>query len=227
MLLQPLLLDIEWHRDAAGYRVRPAERGRSRPATNATDRRDAHPIHERIVRKGGELLAHRPFDANGGLLHRIFAVRARTKEGLLDFINDFGPLTAAGNDEGGEEVGYGLDVAVQMNEWLCRSPEDRAARLSALGAKGFDLSDASMALACDPVTGQPRLRCRAMSLERAMWLEFANSFAGDTVKRCAHCGLWFRAGAGMERRQDAIFCSHDHKLDFNSLRRSKGRIKDA
>jgi len=39
-------------------------------------------------------------------------------------------------------------------------------------------------------------------------------------RACAHCGAMFEAGRGAGRRADAKFCSDEHRVAFNSLKRS-------
>lgn len=40
------------------------------------------------------------------------------------------------------------------------------------------------------------------------------------VCTCLHCGSYFQAGPGTDRRLDAKFCSDQHRKDFNSLKRT-------
>src|SRR5262249_35479431 len=75
----------------------------------------------------------------------------------------------------------------------------------------FDASDAS-----------PQLRFLPSSLLDALWLQVVQELAGGaTVRQCRHCGRWFETGAGTGRRLDATFCSDQHRIDYNSLRRSR------
>src|SRR5436305_6637780 len=134
----PLAIDFEWERDQAGYRVVPAPAPdrwsiavdvyrldktavppeRQDQATRAgLDAGGAQLPDALIMRRGGELVRHRPLERVPGLF-RVFAGRARTKEGLLDFVNQFGPLTEKGQDPEGEPVGIGLSDAAIMRQLL-------------------------------------------------------------------------------------------------------------
>jgi len=44
---------------------------------------------------------------------------------------------------------------------------------------------------------------------------------------CAHCGNFFKAGAGTGRRIDASFCCDEHRVRYHSLKRSEaGRPRE-
>lgn len=40
------------------------------------------------------------------------------------------------------------------------------------------------------------------------------------TKVCPHCGVEFTSGGDTGRRVDAVFCSHEHQIAYNSRKRS-------
>lgn len=226
----PLKIEFQWPRDEDGYRIVPAD------PRNIWDRiqlrlttPSSHPAPERIVPAGGKLIVRRPLDEAGGKLHRSFMRLGRTKEGLLQFIRQYGPLTAQGNDVAvGEDVQLGLTEASLMNELLA-GVGDKTALSGLLGVGGARrISDIRVFLGLNPETHEPQLALTPPDLRSALWLEFAHGLTSDALlKRCMHCGELFEAGRGTGRREDAKFCSPDHQVAFNSLRRRKRRASDA
>jgi hypothetical protein len=49
---------------------------------------------------------------------------------------------------------------------------------------------------------------------------FQNLSSSAVGKFCRQCGIWFRVGPGL-RRSDSKFCSDEHRVLFNSAKRSK------
>jgi hypothetical protein len=178
----------------------------------------ALPVHERIVRRGGKLVTYRPFEKVNGLF-RVFASLARTKEGLLDFVQRFGPLTPAGNVIG-EDVQAGLITGQLINSFLNSSPQQRVALLN--DGDGISCANAHVFLAVNQVTGRPQLKFKVNDLAHALLLEFGQALAnGEEVRQCAFCGEWFDAGPSAKRRRGTKFCSDEHRIAFNSQKRTK------
>ena len=176
------------------------------------------PPHQRIVRRGGKLVTYRPFEKVNGLF-RVFAGLARTKEGVLDFIQRFGPLTPAGNVIG-EDIQIGVITGQMINLFLGSSPQHRVALLNDGG--GITCGNAAVSLAVNQVTGRPQLKFKVNSLMNALMLEFGQYLAsGEDVRQCAFCGEWFDAGPSAKRRRGTKFCSDDHRIAFNSQKRTK------
>jgi hypothetical protein len=170
---------------------------------------------------------YRPFDKVDGL-YRIFAHLGTTAEGLLDFVNRFGPLTDEGNRETGEEVPFAFSAAGAMCEVLSCPMTEQAAYFSRFGDKGLAWSRIDVALAFNPVTGKPQFRLTPPMLVNALWLELGQALSSDaSIRNCLHCGGWFEAGPGTGRREDAKFCSDAHRIAFNSRKRGKVRPGDA
>ena len=67
-----------------------------------------------------------------------------------------------------------------------------------------------------------RLEFRPSMLIDALWLQLGQELSGGTaILRCIHCSQLFRAGPGTGRRADATFCCDEHRIEFNSLKRSR------
>ncbi|HET8920663.1 MAG TPA: hypothetical protein VFN27_13400, partial [Xanthobacteraceae bacterium] len=58
----------------------------------------------------------------------------------------------------------------------------------------------------------------------AIWLQLAEALSGDAqIRRCLQCGAWFAAGANFGRRRETKFCSDEHRILYNSLKRTSGK----
>jgi len=195
------IIVFEWWKDPKGYRL--AEVG--------------HPKLLRIVRNGRtrDLELSRPLDSPDTF--RIFATTATTPEGLLKFVQRFGPLTFLGNDQG-ELVGDVTRRAVIMQDtlkWLSAHPRRKPPDL------GWSANCAAW-LRWDPQAKNLRWQLHPSTLLDGLWLQFAQAVTrGVHIRSCAHCGDLFEAGLGTGRRLDAKFCSDEHRIAFNSLKRSK------
>ena len=92
-----------------------------------------------------------------------------------------------------------------------------------IGPEGIRLSRIDTVLTVDPITRAPRIRLTVDSLRAALWLQLGQALSkGVTVQQCQHCGSLFETGPGTGRRLDAKFCSDQHRIAFNSIKRSKG-----
>jgi hypothetical protein len=222
-------VEFEWPCDENGYRlvaVDPRDdwsRVLDSIQKRATPR--SHPTRERIVPAGGKLITRRPLDEAGGKLHRRFMRLGQTREGLLQFTRQYGPLTLHGNKAAvGEDVQLGLTQASLMNELFVGAGDKTALSVLLMVGGARRISDISVVLGVNPETGEPQLTLAPPDLCSALWLELAHSLTSDALlKRCQHCGELFEAGRGTGRREDAKFCSPYHQVAFNSLRRRKRR----
>ena len=219
-------IELDWTRDPKGYRL--VEK--------------AQPPKLRIVRNGTEhpskLPPFQPL-ASTDLLFKVFANTATTPEGALDFVQRFGPLTKGGWGSEGEDVNSVMYQAEKMwgvltawfgrqkppvNPIVVRSPI--ASRLP-LVVNRYDTGP-SIALdakvVCDPLTKALKWELHPNSLLDALWLQLGQKLtAGAEIRQCEHCGDWFEAGQGTGRRLDAKFCSDEHRVLYNSLKRSRGK----
>jgi hypothetical protein len=215
-----LLIDFEWRRDTKGYRLVSGKV--PRPGKTVLTGDPGRP--QTIVRSGGKLETYRPLDQFQNL-YAVFAEHAQNAEGVLRFVENFGPLTRSGFDPAaGDEVPNLLREAKAMRmilELRDQRPHELASRI---GPAGMSLPDIKAAVVADPVTGGLRLRLSPPDLLRALWLQLGQALSGVTkLRRCRQCGIWFEAGPGTRRRGDADFCSDAHRIAFNSQKRTQGR----
>jgi len=224
--LAQFMIDLEWKRHAAGYRIvpeRPPQPPRqSRPPPTIAEIDCGTP--ERIAGIGGALKSYRPL-AKSPELFRPFVGIARDAPGLLRFVNDYGPLTDAGVNGPGEDVPLLLKTASTMRDFLSTSERIGRKRLSEVPAglfTGVDLSRLTAQLKLDIESGELQFSLRPRSLLDAMWVQLGQALARAGVFRtCRFCGQIFEAGGRGERDRRAIFCSEDHKKQFHSLERSR------
>jgi hypothetical protein len=211
-----ILVEFEWFRDLDGYSLLDAVP----PDPIAPGGPLLRPIGclgfpQRVVSKGGRLEPYRPLDQHKTLCW-FFASSARTPQGVFNFIQKFGSLTNRDYDT----VNNIIEHAETMYSW--KSTAEKAGLSSFFGNKPIDLIDPRLSLIVDPVSELPRLRIIPKSLLDALWLQFGQCIAeGTEIKTCKHCGQLFQAGRGTGRRKGAEFCTSDHQITFNSLRRSK------
>jgi hypothetical protein len=206
-----LVIEFEWARDPKGYRLVEAERPkilrvvRNGKARNPKDNRACRPL------------------ASTDLLFRIFANTVTTPEGVLDFVRRFGPLTWDGWDETkGDAVNLVIHNADHMRQVL---------RCSAGQKRWWDLpvphqisvaSSLDAVVVWDPAMKAPKWELRPKTLLDALWLQLGQwMIGGAQIRQCEHCSDWFEVGRGTGRRLDAKFCSDEHRIAFNSLKRSR------
>jgi hypothetical protein len=235
-------ISLEWSRDALGYHLVEATPPAPTPNTllalqqglivpdltfpelwRASSRADPGQP-ERIVRAGGSLVPYRPTETLD-LIFREFLNADPTAEGVLDFINRFGPLTRSGNKEEGEPVTPVIDALRGMTELVELSSlnKDAAKRSLAkhLGADGIRLTGVEVRLLFDERTQSLRTQQVAHDLRAALTLRLYEVMASDVVmRRCGHCNALFTAGLGTGRHLNAKFCSDEHRVLFNSLKRT-------
>jgi hypothetical protein len=189
------MIYFTWHVDQNGYDLIP-ETSRTLAC---------------IVGKGGSKKPYRPLD-EFPTLFRVFSKIQKTSEGVLDFIEKFGPLTHSGFAGGkGEKVADVIDWATIMKK-----------RLEPVEGKQEDIPLNNLGAHLVADSEGPRLEFRPSTLIDALWLQLGQELSGGTeILRCLHCGELFRAGPGTSRRADAMFCLDEHRIEFNSLKRSR------
>jgi hypothetical protein len=220
-------IDFEWAVDEAGYDW--VAGGPTEPTDEKSligeviSTLQGKPIRpDRIVRRGGNLKVDRPFERVPGLF-RLFSKIATTPEGLLDFVTRFGPMTPEGNREGGEDALIGLSAAQGMSELLDSYSQDQRRCFLQFGEQGLSWSRIDVALAFTPMTGRLQFKFTPPSLVNALSFEMGEFLTRDAqVRECLHCRGWFETGPGTGRRADAKFCSNDHRIAHNSLKRGQG-----
>jgi hypothetical protein len=156
----------------------------------------------------------------GSLFH---ADSHRTPKDVLAFAQRFGPLTRDGLDkEAGEPTYDSVVHAEAMREFLSYGGGDARLLSRGIDSQMNSLGQIDVALVLDPTTASPKLRLSPLDLRDALWLQFGQALSGDaSLRQCQHCGAWFETGVGTGRRRDAKFCSDEHRIAFNSLKRRK------
>jgi len=240
-------ISFVWYRDSAGYSLVGPDRRRY-PEMEEYKRLDARKLFEKnrwtgfpleyyerlvakkkkmdfrhIVRRGGKWEPYRPLE-NFETLYAIFARTVTSGERALDFFTKFGalwgqvsPIAAEGYEFMEPRDGYPvfmvLDAADRMRNVLTSSRLDAALHVGTM----------NVGLATNPVTGKLRLGLAPSNLQAALWLQLSEAqYEGSAVRECLHCGILFKAGPEAGRRRDAKFCSEEHQIAFNSLKRSRG-----
>jgi hypothetical protein len=233
-------IDFDWYRDCAGYALLPSMESRSisaQPAEGATllasavqfiavPRRPA-----RIVRHGGELVSYRPLDKYERL-YSVFAKIAVTPQGVLEFVEKFGPLTTRGlNENEGDDVQDIIAHATQIGRLLDAFEVGNKTEIArTLGPKGRELGGSPLSaiearLVFDPAEDAPKLQFTVSNLLTALWFQVGQSLAGGiNLRKCQHCHALFEVGPGTGRRLDAKFCSDNHRVDFNSRKRTREKL---
>jgi hypothetical protein len=207
-----IAIELDWVRDPKGYRL--AETGR--------------PKMLRIVRNGTgnkpeDFQSWRPL-ASTDLLFKIFANIASTPDGVLKFVSRFGSLTYEGWDPTkGEPVNSVMRDADHMRQVL-RFWDGRQKQPHLLGpppSTGPSRALDAMVV-WDPATEALKWEFRPKTLLDALWLQLGQALTvGAEIRQCEHCGDWFEVGRGTGRRLDSKFCSDEHRIAFNSLKRSR------
>jgi hypothetical protein len=199
-----LVIEFDWVRDPKGYRL-------------VENKREL-----RVVRNGkghspNEFSHYRPLAVDS--LFLIFAKTVTKPGGVLDFVERFGPLTLDGWTTNGDDVNLALLHAEHMRQVLNCWTDKKRPNLP-LGQPPSTYLNAMVLW--DPVTKAPKWELRPNSLLDALWLQLAQGLTSNIqMRHCEHCGDWFEAGRGTGRRADSKFCSDEHRIAFNSRKRSK------
>ena len=193
--------------DKAGYKIVPAKRAPRRSGQSEADRVLNTPLREwneaRIVGLGGGKRTLR-LSSNYPLLYLEFT-NVGTPEELLDFITNYGPLAEK------NEVPQLLDIAKRMKGWL------RERRLPP-----WPVVDLKASFSTDKAQRTVTIKHRPARLLDALWLQLGEALSGGAqFRECEHCGDWFPVGGKSGRRLVARFCSDKHRIEFNSLERSR------
>jgi hypothetical protein len=189
--------DFKWYKDQKGYRLVPAKLAR-RGVDSPFD--DIEPA--RIVRNGGTLQMYQPLNIPNLFSH--FTSLARSEDGVLKFVQRYGPLTRGGLGKGGDVV-----------EAIIKEAESMAQALRGGGVSRM-MTKFNAWIVADQ-TGM-RFKVSPTSLLDAIWLQFVQS--KSKFRECLQCGELFMHGVGA-RRGDAKFCSDECRIKYNSLERSR------
>jgi hypothetical protein len=210
------IVDLDWYRDAAGYELLPEE-----PSPPGASLLSGFANSLRIVPRGGQRINYKPLQ--GDRLYARFA-GIHTAGDALAFINRFGALTELGTDPGsGEDVHFILEHASAFRSFLSYGAEQERELGSWAGLEGKRIGRLDLVLKRDPVSGSLRLTLAPPTLLAGLWLQLAQKITGARpFRECRCCKTWFEVGPGTNRRLDAVFCTDDHRVLFNSRKRSKG-----
>ena len=236
------LVDFRWWKCPDGYRVEDAPPRDERTAVvvhplgieimeDLTKPHLTWPPARRIVPKSSKR-SRRQYRLDD-LLFITFAKNVKSEASALAFVADHGLLTAKEyepthwNWQHSPYVCDSLDVLLANAKALGRfykTAKRGPGRVGSLvGLAGKTLSQSvRTSLFKDPSTGVPKLRFSITSPLTALWLQAAESVSmGDELRECLLCGNWFLAGPGKDRRAGSDFCSADHQVTYNSLKRRK------
>ena len=229
-------MEFDWFRDPVGYGLVEKSWPASTDGQAGFLSRDF--VAGRIVtikRKGGPLERYSPLDKYN-FLFLSFLRSVKDAESLLQFVQDYGPLTERGLDkDGGDDVPFVIEHARAMSSWVTDdadglTPNSRQKSAwqnlnSAVVKSGaIQLPKPTMALIYDPPSGTLKIRISPESLLDALWLQLVQNCQGTdtTSKTCDYCGTPFMAGRGTKRRFDAKFCTPAHQIAYHSRKRSRG-----
>ena len=154
-------------------------------------------------------------------LYGAFSNSVVKAEDVLKFVQSHGPLTDQGNDQG-DEVHYVLWHVERMRDLLkLISARRRTARPD--NGFGIPLIPLFAQIDWDPKTHLPRWVIEPHTLLDGLWLQFGQAITrGARIQTCRLCEEWFEVGYPSERRLDSKFCCDEHRVQYNSLKRSKG-----
>jgi hypothetical protein len=221
-----LMIHLDWERDAAGYELLPEE-ARS-PVHGITESLlgAASALPMRVVPRGGKLVAYRPLDLDE-LYARFAAVYS--PEDVVDFINKYGLLTKLSSSPGiGDIVPEVLDHAAAFRSFLSYDGEQGTELALWAGSEGKWLGQLNLVLAQNPASGALSLQLRPPTLLAGLYLQLGQKLSGHRpFRECPYCKTWFETGPGTGRRLDATFCTDDHRVLFNSRKRSNRRAANA
>jgi hypothetical protein len=195
-----ILRDFTWFRDPRGYRL--------------GDVSGAH----RVCRSGASPEVYRPFE-HENVLGEFGSIQS--PDGLLDFVQKFGPLTEEGMDESkGENVATALEQARLISQ-LLRAAQSEHYQLD----MPSEPRPISLTVKVRESGSEGRLlNLQPKTLLDAIWLLMSQVLAGySEIRHCLHCRVWFAAGGQSGRRQDAKFCSDEHRIAYNNERRAAGK----
>jgi hypothetical protein len=215
-------VDLLWHKDAKGYVLE-----------------DHGKYGSWISRRGGELVPVYPLRC--GFAFKAFS-NVSDQDDLVEFMNCYGFLLDTNSlgpgfahaDKSGKLIA--IKGAPKPNGESVRSHLESAGFFRAiLGAKprrplppgagvwvenlGTDgIGEVQMLF---DKHGALRPVLKATSLMSGLFWQLINSKrAGAQYRSCQYCGKIFEVGVGSGRRADAKFCSDEHKIEFNSRKRS-------
>ncbi len=173
---------------------------------------------ERVVRSGKRLETYKPLKLHENLFGEFASIR-QTPGGVLNFVKKFGPLTLEGTHSAeGEEVAAAIEVAQTISELLWANERKQIPSTFSSRPRSVHLNVRIL----DPASHKHPFTLVPETLLDAIWLQLADALSVNAeIHRCSQCDMWFPAGRGFRRRQDAKFCSAEHQILFNNQKRKE------
>jgi hypothetical protein len=202
-------VDFTSHVDQAGYKILPDRTPKLRPGQTWLNQKACDIQPARIIGKGGRKFRRRLDDYPQ--LFSDFA-NVKTPEELLAFVVEHGPLTQ--RITGGWEGDIVPEMLRQAKMMRTRF-EDRASGVPI----GIPLTDLKAWLGADN-----SIKYGPATLLDALWLQLAQSLSKGAkmrVCRLKSCHKPFPVGGKSGKRLVAQFCCDEHRIEFNSLKRSR------
>lgn len=222
-MIDQAVIDFTWAADTKGFHI---------PGNIDLNAYDLIPLDQRVVRNGGPLQKYQPEK-----IERLFDefLLVRTPADLLQFVSCRGPLTRDGfyleasddhfrelderfsSSNEGEELHLGLERAGRFRDVL--KEKQRPSRV-ARSFEAFQLERYQVQIFPDVKRGI-QFKFFPENLLDYLTLRLAHAvLALPAYSSCLCCGDFFAKGVGTKRRGDAQFCSDQHRIDYNSQKRS-------
>jgi hypothetical protein len=156
-------------------------------------------------------------------LYSAFANEVASVEGLLKFVQRHGPLTEEGHYQG-DDVRHVLRNADRMRYLLkIRSVQRKKRGQAKTLALEFPFTPLHVGVDWERTTFALRWVFRPLTLLDGLWVQFGQAITGGAfLQTCGLCRDWFPVGYPSDRRLDSKFCCDEHRVQYNSLKRSKG-----
>src|SRR5262245_23162259 len=200
-------VDFTSYVDRAGYKLIPDRTLRLRQGQTWLDLKGKDIQPARIVGKGGKILRRR-LDNYPRLFSDFAGIK--TQEELLAFVAEHGPLTR--RTIGGRE-GDVVPMLLHQAKMMRTSFKDRARKLP------IAIPMTNVRASLGPNNS---IKYYPVTLLDALWLQFAQTLSeGAEMRVCRHCRKPFPVGGKSGKRIVAEFCSDEHRIEFNSLKRSR------
>jgi hypothetical protein len=216
-----LEVDLLWYKDSKGYALE-----------------DHGKYGLWIGRRGGELVPiypmrnDRAFKVFSNVSTPTDLVEFMNCYGLLNSFNSFGPAYFRGDsgklfpikgapEPSGEDVRQHLEAAGVFREILGARPRRPPSQGSAAWIENACSEGIGEIQMIFDKHGSLRPVLKPTSLINGLIWQLINSLrAGALYRSCQQCGVIFQVGVGSGRRADAKFCTDEHKILFNSRKRS-------
>ncbi len=194
--ISPVSREFTWSRDPEGYGL--SDTGK------------------KVVRSGKKLETYKPLELHENLFGELASTR-QTPDGVLNFVKKFGPLTLEGIQSAeGEEVAVVIEAAQTISQLLLANKRKQIPSTLPSRPRTVHLNVRIL----DPASHQHPFTLVPETLLDAIWLQLADALSANAeIRQCSQCWLWFPAGRGFGRRQDAKFCSAEHRILFNNRKR--------